>query len=92
MSGRIIPIILSSDQFVVYPKTVVSKGTLQKHLHSPFNGHIYDVDCFTITDPEIRKVGEEARKLWQQKEFEKAEISNLDVVTKKGNLNSRRVI
>ena len=84
--GRIsIEGVLSRINFLIsYPTTVISRGTLQKHLNSPFNGHIYDLDCFTITDPEIRKVGEEARKLWRQKEIEKAERSNLDVVTKKG--------
>jgi len=70
----------------------ISRGTLQKHLNSPFNGHIYDLDCFTITDPEIRKVGEEARKLWRQKEIEKAERSNLDVVTKKERRKNRHII
>ncbi len=69
---------------ICHPTTVVSRATLQKHLNSPFNGHVYDLDCFTITDPEIRKVGEQARKLWRQKEIEKAEKCNLDVVTKKG--------
>ncbi|CBY08453.1 unnamed protein product [Oikopleura dioica] len=70
----------------------VSRATLQKHLNSPFNGHVYDLDCFTITDPEIRKVGEQARKLWRQKEIEKAEKCNLDVVTKKERKKNRHII
>ncbi|CAG5099768.1 Oidioi.mRNA.OKI2018_I69.XSR.g16676.t1.cds [Oikopleura dioica] len=61
----------------------VSKATLLKHLHSPFNGHIYDVACFTSADPELRKIGEEARAAKQRMMLEESAAENKTLDEKK---------